>query len=54
MKGEEAAEKIEEENKNVNAIVLLDGTAVTMEFKCNRVWVWVDTHGFVIRVPRIG
>ncbi|KAH7577636.1 hypothetical protein ACOSQ2_001397 [Xanthoceras sorbifolium] len=52
--GEEAAAKIERENVNVDAIVLLDGTPVTMDFNCNRVWVWVNRHGKVTRVPRTG
>ncbi|KAG8389246.1 hypothetical protein BUALT_Bualt02G0208900 [Buddleja alternifolia] len=52
--GEEAATVIERENRNVNAIVLKDGTIVTADFRCDRVWVWVNDYGVVIRVPRVG
>ncbi|KAJ0807399.1 putative proteinase inhibitor I13, potato inhibitor I [Helianthus annuus] len=44
---------IEKENPLVNAIVLLDGTPVTMDFRCDRVRVWVNTDGVVIRTPVI-
>ncbi|KAJ4829506.1 hypothetical protein Tsubulata_026265 [Turnera subulata] len=53
-KGENAEAVIEKENKLVNAIVLREGTPVTKDFRCDRVWVWVDEHGTVTRAPRIG
>lgn len=54
-RGEAAAAKIERENPDVHAIVLRDGTPVTKDvFGCNRVWVWVNELGVVIREPRIG
>lgn len=53
-KGEDAAKKIEKENHNVDAIVILEGTPVTKDFRCDRVRVWVNTSGIVIEVPRIG
>lgn len=52
-KGEAAAAKIEEENSRVNAIVLLDGTPTTRDLRCDRVWVWVNSNGVVIRTPII-
>lgn len=52
--GKFAEETIEEENPNVNAEIVLEGTGVREDFRCNRVWVWVDTNGIVIRVPVIG
>jgi len=52
--GDEAAEKIERENRRVNAIVVPEGYLVPMDFKCTRVWVWVDKEGKVISVPKIG
>ncbi|KAK6164529.1 hypothetical protein DH2020_001393 [Rehmannia glutinosa] len=52
--GEEAAAVIENENQNVNAIVLKDGTPVTADFRCDRVRVWVNDYGVVIRAPTIG
>ncbi|TXG63780.1 hypothetical protein EZV62_010774 [Acer yangbiense] len=52
--GEAAAATIENENSNVNAIVVVDGVPVIMDFRCTRVWVWVNRAGNVVRVPRIG
>lgn len=54
MDGDEAAEKIERENEKVNAIVVPEGSLVPMNFKCTRVWVWVDKERKVFRVPKIG
>ncbi|XP_058086547.1 glu S.griseus protease inhibitor-like [Magnolia sinica] len=52
--GQAAATKIERESCHVNAIILLDGTLVTFDFRCDRVRVWVDHKGKVIREPQIG
>ncbi|KAG6391434.1 hypothetical protein SASPL_149188 [Salvia splendens] len=52
-KGEEVAVVIESENPYVKAIVLKDGTPVTKDFRCDRVWVWVDDCGYVVRTPII-
>ncbi|XVF21635.1 hypothetical protein REPUB_Repub12eG0107400 [Reevesia pubescens] len=52
--GESAKTKIERENPNVGAIVLLDGTPVTRDFRCDRVWVWVNENGRVVRAPTVG
>lgn len=52
--GYEAATEIEKENDLVRAIVVSEGSLVTQEFSCNRVWVWVDGSGKVTRVPKIG
>ncbi|KMT10317.1 hypothetical protein BVRB_5g120680 [Beta vulgaris subsp. vulgaris] len=52
--GHFAAQTIESENCNVEAIVLLVGTAVTKDFRCDRVWVWVDSYGVVVETPKIG
>ncbi|KMT10318.1 hypothetical protein BVRB_5g120690 [Beta vulgaris subsp. vulgaris] len=52
--GKIAAQIIESENDNVKAIVLPDGTAVPEDFRCTRVWVWVDCDEIVIRPPTIG
>ncbi|KAI7726528.1 hypothetical protein M8C21_016218 [Ambrosia artemisiifolia] len=51
--GEAAAATIEKENPLVNATVILDGTPVPRDFRCDRVWVWVNTQGVVIRTPII-
>ncbi|CAL1383193.1 unnamed protein product [Linum trigynum] len=52
--GDFAATVIERENRNVDAIVLREGTPVTRDFRCNRVWVWVNDHRVVITAPRVG
>ncbi|KAF5820623.1 putative proteinase inhibitor I13, potato inhibitor I [Helianthus annuus] len=52
-KGEAAAATIEKENPLVNAIVILEGTATTRDFRCDRVWVWVNHKGVVTRTPII-
>ncbi|KAL8530342.1 hypothetical protein ACS0TY_007397 [Phlomoides rotata] len=52
--GEKAAQVIEKENMNVDAIVLKDGTPVIQDFRCDRVWVWVNDYGVVVRVPSVG
>ncbi|XP_071721301.1 glu S.griseus protease inhibitor-like [Rutidosis leptorrhynchoides] len=52
--GESAAATIERQNRRVDAIVLLDGTSTTEDFSCDRVWVWVNSRGRVIRTPNIG
>ncbi|KAG8653970.1 hypothetical protein MANES_05G086324v8 [Manihot esculenta] len=49
-----AAAIIEKENKHVKAIVLKDGTPVTGDFSCGRVWVWVNENNVVIGTPRVG
>ncbi|KAI3913587.1 hypothetical protein MKW92_043243 [Papaver armeniacum] len=52
--GETAARIIERENPNVNAIVLLEGTPTTLDFRCDRVWVFVNEAGKVVQTPTIG
>ncbi|XP_022035872.1 wound-induced proteinase inhibitor 1 isoform X2 [Helianthus annuus] len=52
--GEVAAAIVEKENPLVNAIVILDGTPTPRNFSCERVWVWVNTDGVVIRTPVSG
>ncbi|KAL9239726.1 hypothetical protein vseg_014020 [Gypsophila vaccaria] len=55
INGNVAAATIREENPNVvQATVLLDGTPVIENFRCDRVWVWVDDCGLVVRIPTIG
>ncbi|KNA20990.1 hypothetical protein SOVF_047410 [Spinacia oleracea] len=54
LNGEVAAQIIESENPNVHAIVLEDGSPTTRDFDCDRVWVWVDTDGVVVRAPTAG
>ncbi|RZC83600.1 hypothetical protein C5167_046386 [Papaver somniferum] len=52
--GETAARIIEREIPNVNAIVLLEGTPTTLDFRCDRVWVFVNEAGKVVETPTIG
>ncbi|KAI5315656.1 hypothetical protein L3X38_044832 [Prunus dulcis] len=52
--GEAAAVKIERENPNVRAIILVEGTpSPTKDLNCDKVWVWMDPKGVVTRVPRV-
>ncbi|RZC90551.1 hypothetical protein C5167_029680 [Papaver somniferum] len=53
--GDTAAATIKRENDNiVNANVVLEGTSVTDDFRCDRVWVWVNGSGIVTITPIIG
>ncbi|KAJ0262324.1 putative protease inhibitor [Hirschfeldia incana] len=52
--GDYAASVIERENTRVDAIVILDGTPVTADFRCDRVRVRVDTNRIVVKVPTAG
>ncbi|KAL5721356.1 hypothetical protein ACHQM5_005010 [Ranunculus cassubicifolius] len=53
-RGVVAERTIERENSNVNAIIVPPGTNVTDDYRCDRVWIWVDENGFVAQVPIIG
>lgn len=52
--GKKAAQIIEKENSYVQAFVIKEGTMVTMDFRCDRVRVWVDCDGIVVQTPIIG
>ncbi|KAI3938730.1 hypothetical protein MKW98_011882 [Papaver atlanticum] len=53
--GDTAAATIKRQNSNiVRAIVVLEGTGVTEDFRCDRVWVWVNGSGIVTITPIIG
>ncbi|CAN7115758.1 unnamed protein product [Brassica rapa subsp. narinosa] len=52
--GDYAALVIERENTRVDAIVILDGTPVTADFRCDRVRVRVDKNRIVVKVPIAG
>ncbi|CAA6658946.1 unnamed protein product [Spirodela intermedia] len=45
---------IESENPRVDAVIVPEGAAVILNFDCNRVWVWVNKAGKVIKIPIIG
>ncbi|EOY10341.1 hypothetical protein QUC31_010054 [Theobroma cacao] len=53
-KGDVAAAKIEKENPNVKAVVLLEGTPTDRMFDITRVRVFVNEEGMVTQVPRTG
>ncbi|XXG43554.1 hypothetical protein AAC387_Pa01g3557 [Persea americana] len=52
--GEAAKTTIEEENPLVTAHIVKNGSSVITDFRCDRVWVWVDENGIVTKVPHIG
>ncbi|CAJ2628095.1 unnamed protein product [Trifolium pratense] len=54
VEGKVAEATIERENPLVNAEIVLEGSDVTQDFRCDRVWVWVDKNGIVKQVPIIG
>lgn len=53
-KGEYAKEVIERENPKMTAVIILDGTFVPEIFICDRVYVWVNDCGIVVKIPVIG
>lgn len=55
VSGEEAAKVIEKENSFVNAIIVPPTQSfIPSDYRCDRVWVFVDDDGIVTRVPLIG
>ncbi|OWM66761.1 hypothetical protein CDL15_Pgr010413 [Punica granatum] len=52
--GEKALAVIKRENPMVLPLIVKEGTPVIMDYCCDRVWVWVDNSGVVVRVPTIG
>ncbi|KAL1825405.1 hypothetical protein ACET3Z_012183 [Daucus carota] len=52
-KVEIAAAKVEKENPGVHAIVMLEGSPGTLDFRCDRVRVMVNEHGIVVHPPHI-
>ncbi|CAA2990772.1 inhibitor of trypsin and hageman factor [Olea europaea subsp. europaea] len=52
--GATAVAIIERDNPLVTAIIVPPGSSVIFDFRCDRVWVYVDNNGNVDRVPRIG
>ncbi|KAL0395240.1 UNVERIFIED_CONTAM: Glu S.griseus protease inhibitor [Sesamum latifolium] len=54
VSGEVAAKTIEEENSFVTAIIVPPSqTHIPSDYRCNRVFVFVDGEGIVERVPMI-
>ncbi|KAG8477758.1 hypothetical protein CXB51_027591 [Gossypium anomalum] len=42
------------ENPKVSVRIVKEGMMVTMDFRCDRVRVWVDNYGIVKTTPHIG
>ena len=55
-KAEVAKEKIERENPTVRARFIKQGHYRTMDYRCDRVWVWTTEGqtGVVVEVPKVG
>ncbi|XP_019051913.1 PREDICTED: inhibitor of trypsin and hageman factor-like [Nelumbo nucifera] len=54
MNGEVAAAIIANENPKVRVGIIPEGRMVTMDYRCDRVRIWVDQYGSVKQVPKIG
>ncbi|MBA0617682.1 hypothetical protein Godav_027107, partial [Gossypium davidsonii] len=54
INGEVAAHIIAKENPKVSVQIVKEGLTVTMDFRCDRVRVWVDNYGIVKTTPHIG
>ncbi|CAA7052072.1 unnamed protein product [Microthlaspi erraticum] len=52
--GHYATSVIERENRTVDAVVILDGSPVTADFRCDRVRVIVNSKNIVVRIPVSG
>ena len=52
-KGHIAAKKVEQENPNVHAIIMHQGSPATQDFRCDRVRIVVNNQGIVVSTPRI-
>ncbi|XAR57368.1 hypothetical protein NMG60_11025488 [Bertholletia excelsa] len=51
--GDYAKKVVEKENPHVNAIVLPEGSHVPLDFRCDRVFIFVDKKNIVVTVPVI-
>ena len=54
MSGEVASAIIMRENPKVKTAIVKEGMMVTMDFRCDRVRLWVDSYGIVKQTPQIG
>ncbi|KNA21306.1 hypothetical protein SOVF_043920 [Spinacia oleracea] len=52
--GKTAALKIESENSSVHIFILQEGSPVTSDFRCDRVRVFINTRGIVVKTPVVG
>ncbi|KAE8692205.1 Cytochrome P450 94A1 [Hibiscus syriacus] len=54
INGQVAAHIIAKENPKVSVQIVKEGMMVTMDFRCDRVRVWVDKYQIVKTTPHIG
>lgn len=54
MTGEEAKKQIEEESPGISVHIVPQNSFVTMDFRTNRVRVYVDSSGKVANAPKVG
>lgn len=52
--GIEVVTTIKEEHPDFQVVIVKDGMMVTQDFRLDRVRIWVDENGKVLRVPRVG
>lgn len=54
MNGKVAARIVARENPEVSVQIVKEGMMVTMDYRCDRVRIWVDKHDIVKQTPQIG
>ena len=55
VSGEEAVKVIQKENPFVNGIIVPPTQSfIPSDYRCGRVWVFVDDDDIVTRIPKIG
>ncbi|CAN8284837.1 unnamed protein product [Cochlearia groenlandica] len=52
--GDYAASVIKSDNSRLSVFVILDGSPVTADFRCDRVRIRVDTNHIVVKTPITG
>ncbi|KAF2309506.1 hypothetical protein GH714_003408 [Hevea brasiliensis] len=52
--GDSAVATTEQENKNVEAILIREVMPMILDYRLNRIFVWVDENNVVTRTPVIG
>lgn len=54
MTGEEAKKRIEEESPGISVHVIPQNSFVTMDYRTNRVRLYIDSSGKVAVAPKLG
>lgn len=52
--GEEAKRVIQEQYPYLNIYIVPENSPVIMDYRTDRVWVFINTDGIVTRTPRVG